>query len=116
MKKQTKMKSREQLILESFVENMVQIKNSTDIFLKRIVEDFYCCPENIFFKTGMEDNFYNIGIYNSKTRKVCVKHYELKEFLELITTTGKFELEMNKTIREMVLKTEKTNTDNVIKI
>lgn len=96
-----------------FVEIIAQIQSLLEDFIKQIVQDFYSEPDNLYYKLGLDFDIYKIAIYNSKTKKTAIKNYRIDELLNIMTQTNKFELEMNKVIRELVYKTE-NEKDNVI--
>lgn len=90
---------------KKFIYSIAKIQIEIEKFIKEIIKDSHNEVDNISLKLGVDGPFYKVGICNSKTKVIVIKHYDLKEFMELCANK-KIEMELNLRIREMLVKSE----------
>lgn len=98
---------------EKFLQAMYNIQCLVNPFIKQIIMDYHNDPDSLYYKTGLDNDIYKIGIYNKKTNKTAIKNYTLTEILTLMQQSNKFEFEMNKVIRELVSQTENSKENQI---
>ena len=84
---------------------LASIHKEIEKFVKQIVMDSTIEIDIIHYKIGLDEPYYKIGLFNSKTGVTAIKHYDLIEFMTLCSEK-KIEMELNITVRKLLLETE----------
>lgn len=84
---------------------LASIHKEIDKFVRQIVMDSCSDFNNIHYNIGLDEPYYKIGLFNSKTGITAIKHYELMEFMKLCSEK-KIETELNITVRKLLVETE----------